>query len=488
MKRRIRLDAPLVYKLLLAISDVFSLVVAFYLSFTIRNAFFAWRGGVYQPNILHEVFLVCMTVSILVYFRHSYLYRRPAYRPSIEHLEILTKTWMAFASFFIFLAFFLKVQLFIEHRITMLILIVLGWCLLYGGRFVLVPTLSRRLTLGDRYPNGVLCVSLPEEAERVRELVSHDQSVRSRMLGYLCDTPPAAPGDGPTWLGTVAELPRIVKTGNVCEVFFRMPVLDWDALNAQCRTLMSDGIRVRIAVEHFGALSQHVSDLPERESGYVFINESPLRTLESYLKRAFDLVGSLLGLVLLSPFFALIAILIKAESAGPVFFRQVRVGLGGAQFNVFKFRTMRQNTESHHKEIVRRFVNGDTDFMKKETGRSDFFKVTHDEMVTRVGRFLRRSGLDELPQLINVLMGQMALVGPRPLPVYEVELFKDWQHMRHEVRPGITGFWQVFGRSRVSHLDTILMDVFYMMNWSLSLDFRILVRTVFVMMTGKGGL
>ncbi len=197
---------------------------------------------------------------------------------------------------------------------------------------------------------------------------------------------------------------------------------------------------------------------------------------------------ALIAIIVLSPLFLVLAITIKLESSGPVFFRQKRVGYRGRVFTILKFRTMRENTEEHHREAVRRLVAKDHTYLEQAGNQTGVYKITDTSKVTRTGGLLRKTSLDELPQLVNVLMGEMALVGPRPLPVYEVELFEPWQHIRHEVRPGITGFWQVFGRSSVSHVDTILMDIFYTINWSLALDLRIMIRTMFVLLTGKGAL
>jgi exopolysaccharide biosynthesis polyprenyl glycosylphosphotransferase len=248
------------------------------------------------------------------------------------------------------------------------------------------------------------------------------------------------------------------------------------------------GVRLRLAVDQFGALRDKVSFLPEADHGYIFINQSPFQRLESLLKRAFDLTVAAIALAVLSPLFLVVGLLIRLESPGPVFFRQKRAGLHGRTFEVLKFRSMSQNTESHHQEAVQRFVNRDHAFLEQQGEAPGVLKLTDTSKVTRIGKWLRRTSLDELPQLINVLRGEMSLVGPRPLPLYEVDLFQPWQHFRHNVRPGITGYWQVFGRSAVSHVDTILMDIFYIMNWSVALDIRILARTVFVLLTGKGAL
>ena len=229
--------------------------------------------------------------------------------------------------------------------------------------------------------------------------------------------------------------------------------------------------------------------LPDVEHGMVYLNDSAFLGLDRIMKRTLDIVGACLGLALLSPLFAVLAVCIKLQSPGSVFFRQRRTGLNGHSFDVIKFRSMRRNTEDHHRKAVAEFMRGGApDSAEPQNSPAALHKRTDTAQVTRIGAFLRRTSMDELPQLINVLNGEMSLVGPRPEPDYQVALYKPWQHLRHRVRPGITGYWQVMGRSAVSHDDMVLMDVFYINNWSLSLDLRILMRTFFVVLTGKGAL
>jgi lipopolysaccharide/colanic/teichoic acid biosynthesis glycosyltransferase len=218
--------------------------------------------------------------------------------------------------------------------------------------------------------------------------------------------------------------------------------------------LLPLGVRIRVSLSHFGALRDRVPVLPEVEHGYVFINASPLRPLEQQLKNTLDRLTAGIGLLLLSPVLATLAVLIKLDSRGPVFFRQDRVGRGGRVFSVYKFRTMAENTEAEHQVAIRKLIEGDHAYIEAQSGQAGLLKVTNTSKVTALGGWLRRTSLDELPQLINVWQGDMSLVGPRPLPRYEVDLFKPWQHARHDMQPGITGFWQVFGRSAVSRTRT----------------------------------
>ncbi len=195
------------------------------------------------------------------------------------------------------------------------------------------------------------------------------------------------------------------------------------------------------------------------------------------VKQVLDSVGSFLALVLLSPLFALIALLIKLTSPGPVLFRQQRSGINGQPFTIYKFRTMVTNAEQLKHELAA---------MNEMSG--PVFKVSNDPRVTRIGKLLRKFSLDELPQLVNVLRGEMSLVGPRPLPVDEVKRFYDLAHRRRlSVKPGLTCLWQISGRNNVSDFkDWVRLDLEYIDNWSIWLDFTILWRTLPVVLAGTG--
>jgi lipopolysaccharide/colanic/teichoic acid biosynthesis glycosyltransferase len=191
-------------------------------------------------------------------------------------------------------------------------------------------------------------------------------------------------------------------------------------------------------------------------------------------KRVFDLVVAGFGLILISPLLAAIAVAVKVASRGPVLFRQERVTKEGRSFQMLKFRTMR------HRDSGLGGADGADDTQA-------FFKTSdRDPSITRVGRLLRRMSLDELPQLLNVLRGEMSLVGPRPLPVRQVEKNKDMLGMRHEVPAGMTGWWQIQGRSELEAGDAVRLDLFYIENWSLSLDLYILLKTVGAVLSTRG--
>ncbi|HZL51957.1 MAG TPA: sugar transferase [Terracidiphilus sp.] len=206
------------------------------------------------------------------------------------------------------------------------------------------------------------------------------------------------------------------------------------------------------------------------------------------VKRVIDMVGSALALILCSPLFLAIALAIKLSSKGPVLFKQQRVGQYGQCFNFLKFRSMYVNNDHFvHQKFVTELISSDSKCEQSNGNGENLFKLTNDNRITQVGRFLRRTSLDELPQLINVLKGEMSLVGPRPAIPYELAAYQTWHRRRVlETKPGITGIWQVTGRSRVRFDDMVRMDLRYAMAWSPWLDLKILLRTPLAVIRGNG--
>lgn len=202
------------------------------------------------------------------------------------------------------------------------------------------------------------------------------------------------------------------------------------------------------------------------------------------IKHTVDALITLLLFIIQLPFFLLITLAIKLDSEGPIFYRAQAIGKEGKIFSMFKFRTMRTDSDNEiHKNYVSKLIKGE---IGKDENDTTPLKITNDPRVTRVGKILRKFSLDELPQLINVLKGDMSLVGPRPCLTYEFEMYQDWCKKRTAVHAGITGLWQIAGRSEVSFEDMILLDLYYIYNRSISLDFNILFETIFVVLGKKG--
>lgn len=203
-------------------------------------------------------------------------------------------------------------------------------------------------------------------------------------------------------------------------------------------------------------------------------------------KRTFDIVGSLCALVLLLPLFLIVGIYIKTVSPGTIFFKQKRVGCGGTSFNLYKFRTMKLNADaSIHKQYLRKLINSSKN--SRDTG-DPMVKLLKDQRIIPFGGFIRASGLDELPQLINVLVGHMSLVGPRPPIFYEVEQYKLWHKGRFDVIPGLTGLWQISGKNKLGFNEMIRLDIQYAKKCSFLLDLKILLKTPYTIYQQLNGM
>jgi lipopolysaccharide/colanic/teichoic acid biosynthesis glycosyltransferase len=228
--------------------------------------------------------------------------------------------------------------------------------------------------------------------------------------------------------------------------------------------------------------------ISEATAGAVTESPSKPSVLDMWSKRALDVVFSLFVIIFGFPFFLLIAALIKLTSEGPVLYIQERIGLDRKPFKLYKFRTMMvHNSDSPHRDFTENFIKGNMrDEMDERSGKP-LFKLKSDPRITSIGKFLRRTSLDEIPQFYNVLKGEMTLVGPRPPLTYELPHYKEWHKSRLVVKPGLTGLWQVSGRSTVTFDEMVMLDLYYIDHRSLLLDLKIILRTIPVMLFGSGG-
>jgi len=208
-----------------------------------------------------------------------------------------------------------------------------------------------------------------------------------------------------------------------------------------------------------------------------------------FFKRAVDIVGSIIGILLLAPVMLMTALIIKVTSPGPVIFSQIRLGKKGIPFKFYKFRSMHVDMDDKiHREYIQNFINGHHAKINQGDAKEPFYKMKADPRITRIGRFIRKTSIDEIPQFFNVLKGDMSLVGPRPPLSYEAEKYQSW-HLRRivDMKPGITGLWQIAGRSFTEWDDSVRLDIRYIQNWSLIMDLKILFKTVETVLWCRGG-
>jgi exopolysaccharide biosynthesis polyprenyl glycosylphosphotransferase len=286
-------------------------------------------------------------------------------------------------------------------------------------------------------------------------------------------------------VGDLKRLPDAIIESGANEVIITDPTVPGEALfDVMMRVGRRRGVEFRIAPSLFNFLPRKTEVDQIGALPMITLFRSPLSSVARVLKRTSDLVIALIASLIALPFSLVLALLIKLDSKGPVFYKQERVGMDGRVFLFYKFRTMRTNADdTSHREFQRQYIAGQPEIKLASDGKP-VYKLQADPRITRVGRWLRRLSLDELPQLLNVLRGDMSVVGPRPPIPYEVEAYELWHRKRLDMKPGMTGLWQVSGRNRLPFDEMVRLDLFYIENWSLLLDLKIILRTLPVMMRG----
>ncbi len=291
--------------------------------------------------------------------------------------------------------------------------------------------------------------------------------------------------EGVPIIGDLKMLPDAIRESGANEVIIADPEVKGEELfEVMMRCGRRRGIEFRIAPSLFNCLPQKTEIDQIGVLPMIRLFREPLSSTARIVKRTFDLIASALATLLPLPLWLLIGVLIKLDSKGPVFYTQERVGMDGRLFLLYKFRTMKADADPEiHKAYQRAFIAGRAEANLGDAAKPTY-KLLADPRVTRVGRWLRRTSLDEVPQLFNVLMGDMSIVGPRPPIAYEVESYDLWHRKRLDMKPGLTGLWQVSGRNRLSFEEMVRLDLYYIENWSLLLDLKIILRTVFVVGDG----
>jgi exopolysaccharide biosynthesis polyprenyl glycosylphosphotransferase len=323
----------------------------------------------------------------------------------------------------------------------------------------------------------VIIVGAGEVGRTVMRTIVARRELGYHIAGFVDDNPEKGQTDigRIKALGATSDLARVIEEESVDEVLITLPWMYHRKIMGIVRECQRRHVSARIVPDLFQmSLSQvDVDDLGGIP--LIGVREVGIGTGALLLKRGVDVVGAGIGLVLGAPLLALIGLAVQLDSPGPILFEQVRVGAGGKPFMIYKLRSMRLGAETELEEL-------------RDLNESDgpIFKMRDDPRLTRVGRFLRRTSLDELPQLWNVLRGEMSLVGPRPPLPSEVGSYLEWHKKRLQVRPGMTGLWQVSGRSLLSFDEMVLLDIYYIENWSLWLDLKILMRTIPQVLCGDG--
>ena len=462
----------------LAVTDVILINLAFFVAYWLR---YEWQWFAAVDEAYYVTYLsfipvsITLTLLLLGIYKLSGVYSQPrgaSWFDEVYRLITGTATGIVLVVFvivFFFRPFFFSRLVFFYAGVLV-------------TAFLATSRLAKRIVLNNLRKKGIgvdrlLIVGAGEVARTVMRNIVAQPELGYQISGFVDDDPDKGGTDIGRFkaLGNTANIPRRVKELSIDEVIITLPWMYHRkivSIIAQCER---EQVRSRIVPDIFQMTLSHLDTKDLGGIPMIGVQEITIGRSEMLFKRATDIVVSVVGLVILSPLFLLIALAIRVNSPGPVIFRQVRVGKDEHLFDFFKFRSMREGAEEEKEELLD---------WNEATG--PLFKIRNDPRITAVGRFLRRTSLDELPQLLNVLAGHMSVVGPRPATPEEVERYQPWHKRRLEVAPGITGLWQVSGRSELTFDEMVLLDLYYIENWSPVSDLQIMLRTVPKVIVGEG--
>ena len=462
---------------LLATVDAVLINVAFLLAYWIRydlQWFRAVDPAYDTPRSTYAPFALLLTVLLLLAYRSEGLYdlkRGLTWFDEVYAIFNGTTTAiiiMVVITFFYRSAFYSRL-IFIYAAI----LIVAILSLARAVKGIILERLRRRGIGAVR----TLIVGAGEAGRTVMRHLVAQPEFGYRVVGFLDDDPQRGNTDIGRFkaLGPVSNLPALLRAGGIDEVVITLPWQEHREIVRLVEQCQEHRVRACIVPDLFQLSLSRVDVEQVGGIPLISIRDISLQGGNLLFKRVFDVVVAGVALILAWPLMLLIALAIRLDSPGPVLFRQTRVGRGGRPFTLYKFRSMVAEAEMARASLA-------------ELNQADgpLFKIKDDPRCTRVGRILRRFSLDELPQFYNVLRGEMSLVGPRPALPEEVAQYQDWHKKRLEVTPGLTGLWQVRGRSELTFDEMMLLDIYYAENWSLGLDLRILLETIPKVLTGQG--
>ena len=362
-----------------------------------------------------------------------------------------------------------------------MVFLTVSYGLSFFGRLALRPFLSGRSKNWSFGRRNIIAIGAGRIGAGFAKQLHHNDGLGLKLVGFLDDNVRLMNKkvEGVRVLGNTAEIERIVRQEGIDEIFLTISSINHQSLLDLIEKCRNTDCQINIVSNHFGVVEKKVGRAEFKDLRCVAIRGRRSTIYQNHIKRFIDLVGATVIAVVILPFLIVLAILVKISSNGPVLYSSTSIGRNGNPFKFYKFRSMFDNVPNEiHKELVKDFITG-----KKTDGK----KIQNDPRITSIGRFMRKYSLDEFAQLINVINGDMSLVGPRPSTTYEYEMMEPWHRKRFSVLPGMTGLWQVAGRAEVGFTDAIMLDIYYIENCSFWMDFMILLKTIRVVFAAKGG-
>ena len=471
------------YKWFLLLLDIAVLNFSAYFTIKLRN-WMLITGGYPEANYwISFLFLITFGLIFIPIFRYNNLYKRSIFTTKNKQLVFLTRSLFHGSIWLIIAVFFIKWPLLKHSRSILLIFIVSFFVYLSLTRILIFRNIFKRIIKRDVFRRNILVIGAGEAGQMLAAQVESDTDLGLNIVGFIDDD--ASKKDFRIFnkpvVGSVKDITQeMLSSLQIQEIFIAINFISYEALLNIIKYCRKFKLPVSLTSEHFDVVKHNlkIAELDELSYAY-FRSYTGTSIFYNIFKRIFEFIFALALLIIFFPFLLLTAILIKIVSPGPIFYKPIMVGLAGRKFRMYKFRSMHANCDQNpHQELLKDIITN---------GEMNGEKLKNDSRITSVGRFLRKHSLDELPQLLNILLGQMSLVGPRPCIPYEYKLYKSWQKRRFLVKPGMTGLWQVYGRSKVSFNDMVILDLYYIRNRSIWMDYSIILRTFPVIMFGVGG-
>ena len=447
--------------------DVLVLLVAFFMAFlVVFNDISDSRFGYTLASAL--VFVVVYVLAN----KEARLYNITLFFYFDRFIKIISKSWIisAATTAIIILAFN------VDNEVRQFYFLFLVFSYLMLCLDMVFSRFWSRMNSNIQAPR-VAYVGYYEEYQKFNYFLNKT-NIKVEQIGYIINDEDAKHDGIVNVIGNINNLEEIIRNCKVDQIYFlQKNNTKLSSIQEYIDICMEMGVTAKVIIDSqtYKRADSFVSSIGTYP--IITYHTISLNNYEALLKRLTDLIISIIGIIIASPIMLLAAIAIKAESPGPIIFKQTRVGQNGRYFNIFKFRSMYQDAEERKKELM----------SQNEMQGEVMFKMKDDPRITKVGKFIRKTSIDELPQLFNVLLGTMSLVGTRPPTLDEVEKYKRGQWRRISIKPGITGMWQVSGRNNITEFDKVVeLDLKYIDNWNLFLDIKILFKTVFVLFSRDG--
>lgn len=450
------------------------------------SVFWVGRVDFPQKRILDlttmEFILFVSILFSLFSFKYSDLYKQKVYDSTlIQPLLLLKIAISTFLAIVTLQFFFVSPELKVSLRTEVISFVLVSYALIIVQRYILRTFWGRNTGEWAAGNRRVIAIGAGKVGSHFARQVHSSKGLGLTLVGFLDDNPKLLHKtvEGKKVFGNIADMEWVVRENGIDEIFITISSFNHESLLDLIEKCRDTDCQINIVSRHFGVVEKRVGVAEFKDLRSVSVRGQRHGIYEKRLKRFFDLAAAILIGTLLSPIMLVCLLLIKLSSRGPIFYAPVSIGKNGKPFKFYKFRSMLNNAPNEvHKKLVKDFISG-----KKADGK----KIPDDPRVTKVGKFMRKYSLDEFAQLINVIKGDMSLIGPRPSTTYEYEMMQPWHRRRFSVLPGMTGLWQVSGRAEVGFADMIMLDIYYIENCSFWMDLSIIMKTFGVVVQGKGG-